>query len=440
MSELRPAYRQFEMSELVEHDRVHRSIYTDPEIFDLEMARIWGKTWIYVGHESQVAEPGDYYTTTVASQPVIMSRDHDGQLHVLFNRCAHKGAQLVGDECGNLKEFRCCYHAWRFAMDGRCVSIPLEDGYADAGLTKDDPAASVRKVPRVGSYRGFVFASLSQEGPDLETWLGGVASSIDNMVDRAPDGELEVVPGVMRYEHDSNWKFFVENLNDMMHPMIVHQSSSLTARVVAKRELGKDAPLPPALEIISPFTESYAFFDDMGLHAFDNGHGYSGGKNSIHAAYSDVEAYNDAMNDAYGEERVKQIFAVNRHNTVFYPSLTIKGAIQTIRVVKPVAVDKTIIESFTLRLKGAPDELLKRSILYCNLINSSANLVGPDDQEAYLRQQEGLKTQGNDWIPLSRDINSDEELEPGHYYAKGSSDLAFRNQLKAWKQYMLAED
>ncbi len=426
--------------QLVFPDKVHRSVYTSPEIFDLEMDRIWGQTWVFVGHESQVANPGDFYSTTIGSQPVILTRDHEGAIHVLYNRCAHKGAQLVGDRCGQLKEFRCCYHAWRFALDGRCLSIPLAEGYADSGLTPEDPEASIKKVPMVGSYRGFVFASLSADVPSLEEWLGGVASSIDNMVDRAPDGELEVVPGVMRYEHDSNWKFFVENLNDMMHPMIVHQSSSLTARVVAKRELGKDAALPPALEIISPFTESYAFFDDMGLHAFDHGHGYSGGKSSIHANYSDIDDYNAAMEASYGKQRLEEIFAVNRHNTVFYPSLTIKGAIQTIRVVKPIAVDRTVIESFTLRLKGAPDELLKRSVLYCNLINSSANLVGPDDQEAYRRQQQGLSSDGGEWIPLSRDINNDEELEPGHWYAKGSSDLAFRNQLKAWKTCMSKGD
>lgn len=429
-----------EVADLVEEHRVHKAIYTDPAIFEMEMQKIWERSWIYVGHESQVKEPGQYYATTIGRQPVILTRDKRGALNVLLNRCAHKGAQLVGDTCGKLKEFRCCYHAWRFDLDGKCLSIPLEKGYESVGFSKDDPRADVRRVPRMESYRGFVFASLSAEGPELGDWLGGMASSIDNMVDRAPEGELEITGGVMRYEHDSNWKFFVENLNDMMHPMIVHQSSSLTARVVAKRELGADAPMPSALEIISPFTENYAFFDDMGLHAFDYGHGYSGGKTSIHANYSDIDEYNEAMYAAYGKDRVDEIFTVNRHNSVFYPSMTIKGAIQTMRVVKPIAVNKTIIESWTFRLKGAPDELLKRSILYCNLINSSANLVGPDDQEAYLRQQLGLLTQDNDWIPVDRDLHADEDLGDGHIYAKGSSDLAFRNQLKAWKTYMAKDD
>ncbi|HOP19893.1 MAG TPA: hypothetical protein PK585_07410, partial [Amphiplicatus sp.] len=155
-----------------------------------------------------------------------------------------------------------------------------------------------------------------------------------------------------------------------------------------------------------------------------------------HARYSDIPEYNARMEKAYGEERVKEIFSVNRHNTVFYPSATIKGAIQTMRVVRPIAVDKTIIESWTFRLKGAPDELLHRSILYCNLINSSANLVGPDDQEAYRRQQLGLETQGSDWITMHRDLDKDEDLGDGHTYARGSSDLAFRNQFRAWKAYM----
>lgn len=425
--------------EMVETDRVHKSVYTDPDIFDLEMKRIWGKSWIYIGHESQVDTPGKYYATQIADQPIILTRHHDGEIRVLFNRCAHKGAQLVGDTSGEVQEFRCCYHGWRFDLDGKNISIPLEKGYDGTRFDREGACANVSLLPRYDSYRGFVFASLSADGPDLKTWLGGVASSIDNMVDRAPEGELEVAGGVLRYEHDCNWKFFLENLNDLMHPMIVHQSSSLVARQVAKKTFGEAEKLPAAIEIIAPFTEGYGFFDNMGLHAFDYGHGYSGGKTSIHANYSDIPEYNEKMEAAYGSEKVDEIFSVNRHNSVFYPSATIKGAIQTLRLVKPIAVDKTIIESWTFRLKGAPEELLKRSILYCNLINSSANLVGPDDQASYRRQQEGLLSDGQDWVNMQRDFDGEEEIEDGHYYAKGSSDLAFRNQFKAWQSYMKKE-
>ncbi len=422
---------------LIEDDRVHRSLYTDPQIFELEMERIWGQAWIFIGHDSQVKGAGDYYATTMGRQPVIMVRGEDGEVRVLFNRCPHKGAMLVTEGSGKVDEFRCLYHAWRFKLDGTLVGIPLEQGYENTKMDVDDPSCvNMRPVPRYATYRGFVFASLAANGPDLENWLGGVASSIDNMVDRSPEGALEITGGSFQYLHDCNWKFFVENLNDMMHPMIVHQSSSRVGRVVAKRELGDDETVPPAIEIIAPFTGSYDSFDEMGLHAFPNGHGYSGGKTSIHANYSEVPEYNELMEKAYGKARMEDIFSVNRHNSVFYPSMTLKGAIQTMRVIKPVAVDKTIIESWVFRLVGAPDELLERSVLYCNLINSSANLVGPDDQEAYARQQNGLTAEAQDWVNMQRDTGRDEEIGDNHLYAKGSSDLSFRNQFKAWKKYM----
>ncbi|RMF15373.1 MAG: hypothetical protein D6757_04670 [Alphaproteobacteria bacterium] len=424
------------ISGLVRPDSVHRRIYTDPEIFDREMANIWEKTWIYVGHESQVKAPGDYYATRIGRQPVVMTRHKDGSVRVLCNRCAHKGAMVVPEGAGHAKVMRCCYHGWCFDTDGSCVSIPREEGYRGTPIGKGKPAAAMPAVARVASYRGFVFASLSPDVPPLEEWLGGARHSIDNMVERAPEGELEITGGVFRYVHESNWKFFVENLNDMMHPMVAHQSSSRTARVVANQELDADRPVPSAVEILSPFTNNYSFFDEMGVHAFAYGHSYSGGRVSIHSAYSEIPEYVAAMERAYGPERTQEIFSIQRHNTVVYPSLTLKGAIQTIRVVRPVAVDRTIVESWVLRLKGAPDELLKRSILYCNLINSHANLVGPDDEEAYWRQQNGLACAGNDWVSMHRYPDAAQPDEEGGLSAIGSSDMVFRNQYRAWAYYM----
>lgn len=425
---------------LLHKDEVHRKVYTDPDIFDLEMERLWHRTWIYVGHESQVKNPGDYFATTIGRQPVILVRHKDDKIHVLYNRCAHKGAQLVGDTSGCVKAFRCCYHGWRFDTDGALLTIPLEGGYDNTGFCRDNPDTNVKKVPRYDSYRGFVFASLSAKGPDLKTWLGGVASSIDNMVDRSPDGELEVTGGVLRYTHDSNWKFFVENLNDLMHAIVTHQSSSQTARIVAKRVMDEKDEVPWAVEIFSPFTNRYSFFEEMGLHAFEYGHSYSGGKVSIHSAYSDIPGYVEALESAYGKEKTLDIFSENRHNTVFYPSATIKGPIQTMRVVKPLAVDKTVIESWTFRLKGAPEAMTQRSILYCTLINSSANLVGPDDYESYHRLQYGLQSEANDWVSMHRHMDQEIVNADGTIEAEGTNDIVFRNQFKAWKQYMSAED
>jgi hypothetical protein len=241
---------------------------------------------------------------------------------------------------------------------------------------------------------------------------------------------------VLRYHHDSNWKFFVENLNDMMHAMIAHQSSAQTARQIGKKITAEGGTAPPEIQILAPFAEDPDFFEKMGVHAFANGHSYSGGKISIHASYSGIPEYEAALEAAYGKERMQEILSLNRHNTIVYPGFTCKGAIQTIRVVKPVAVDETIIESWTFRLAGAPEALLQRSILYCNLINSSANLVGPDDHEAYHRLQHGLQTQGKQWVSNARYVGADQPNDEGGYSATGSSDMVFRNQYQAWRQYM----
>lgn len=427
---------------LIEADRVHRSIYTDPDIFALEMQRIFESTWIYVGHTSQVSLPGDFVTARVGRQPVIVTRHRDGEVHVLYNRCAHKGAQVVSERCGRVKAFRCSYHGWGYDTDGRLIAVPAEQGYEGTRFCRQNAEARLQGVARVGIYRGFIFASLVAEGPDLETWLKGVDSSIDNLVDRSAQGELEIVGGVLRYEVQANWKFHVENLNDTLHPMVTHQSSSQTARSVAARHVAPDSPLPAVVQIISPFTNKYSFFDAMGITVFEHGHSYTGGRISIHSAYSDIPEYYAQLEAAYGPERTREILSINRHNTVIYPSLTLKGAIQTIRVVTPLAVDRTLIESWTFRLKGAPQELLRRSVLYCTLINSSGGLVQPDDHEAYIRMQRGLNctASGNDWVSMHRYFGKETPTENAGLSALGTSDLACRNQYRTWKQLMSAAD
>lgn len=430
-------YTSDDLAALIRDDSVHRAVYTDPEIFELEMRRIWGRAWIYIAHESQIPEKGSFYTTTLARQPVLLVREDENTFNLFFNRCAHKGAKVIETESGKAKVLRCGYHGWSYETDGRCKHVTGGDAaYNALGIDKTSACMSLQKVPSVASYRGFIFASLTGNAPDLATWLGATATSIDNMVDRSPVGKLEVTGGTLRYHHDSNWKFFVENLNDMMHAMIAHQSSAQTARVLGKELFPGDPNPPSEIQILSPFAENANFFEKMGVHAFDNGHSYSGGKTSIHAGYSGIPKYEEAMEKAYGKERVKEIFSMNRHNTVVYPGFTLKGAIQTIRVVKPIACDQTVIESYTLRLVGAPDELLQRSILYCNLINSSGNLVGPDDHEAYHRLQHGLATDASNWVSMGRHMNAEEPNDEGGTSATGSSDMVFRSQFKAWKNYM----
>src|SRR5438552_9170438 len=101
-----------ELDRLIAPGRVHRRIYTDPAIFELEMERIFGAAWVYVGHESQIKKPGDYFATLIGRRPVVMVRDAGGQVRVIHNQCAHRGSLVVATEKGNASEFTCCYHGW----------------------------------------------------------------------------------------------------------------------------------------------------------------------------------------------------------------------------------------------------------------------------------------------------------------------------------------
>ena len=422
---------------LVRDDAVHRDLYIDPEIFELEMAHLWPTTWTYVGHDSQVPNPGDYITADLGRQPVILIRDVDGRVNVLMNRCAHKGTKLLSAPTGNLKSvIRCPYHGWTYRFDGSLRAIPLVDGYEGTGLERTAANQGVVRVAQVENYRGFVFARPSGHGPAFHDYFGESLSSIDNMVDRSPEGRLEVAGGVLRYLHDCNWKMFIENLNDTMHPMVAHQSSAGTARDVWRAmQAPDDTPKPMVVEQFEPFVSNYKFFDDMGVKIYPNGHSYSGVNFSIHSAYSQVPGYFDALVKAYGEERAKEILAVNRHNTVYYPSLTIKGAIQAIRVARPLAADKTLIESWTFRLVGA-DELLQRTLTYSRLINAPTSVVGHDDLHCYRAIQLGLASTGNDWISLHRNHDADAETNMAGVY-NGTSEISMRGQFRAWRERMI---
>jgi benzoate/toluate 1,2-dioxygenase alpha subunit len=424
---------------LVRGDAVHRDVYVNPELFDLEMERLWPSAWTYVGHESQVPNSGDFLTVNIARQPLLMLRGADGALRVLLNRCAHKGAKIVAAGSGNCgKLLRCSYHGWTYGLDGALRTVPVKSGYADTGFSESQAARGLTAVADVAVYRGFVFARLSRTGLGFEEYFGDSLTSIDNLADRSPVGRLEISGAPLRYMHNSNWKMFVENLNDTMHPMVAHESSAGTARALWQ-EQPADAPKPMVIEQFLPFVSNYDFFDKMGVKIYDHGHSYTGVNFSIHSGYSAIPDYAERMEAAYGAERARAILGESRHNTVYYPSLTVKGAIQTIRVVRPIAVDKTLIESFTLRLVGAPAALLERSATYNRIINAPTSVVGHDDLYCYRAIQEGLASNGNEWVSLARDY-SDREKERGVSGThKGTSEVSMRGQFRAWVEAMAAD-
>jgi phenylpropionate dioxygenase-like ring-hydroxylating dioxygenase large terminal subunit len=433
------SYTNEQIAALVRDDSVHKSVYTDPALYQLEMERIYGRAWIYVGHDSQVPNPGDFYATRIGDQDVVMVRASDRQVYVLYNRCPHKGAQVVPEGCGNTgKFFRCPYHAWTFKLDGAHLAAPLRAGFEGTCYDPKHPDFSMRKLARVESYRGFVFASQAADGPTLQDFLGGVVSSIDNLCDRSPVGEVEVAGGVFRVWQNANWKVFYENLHDTMHAQVTHESSVVAARDQAKA-MGE---MPLELHIMDGNGEPYEFWEKLDLCAYDNGHGYMEGIFNPGAAERDpvMRAHADALEAAYGSERTRAILGMNRHNTIIYGSGSPHTVFQQFRVIRPVAVDRTMVEIQTFRLKGAPEAVFRRSLMYANVINSPSSNVMADDVELYARCQNGNQTRGGEWVSQHRYAGTDREIEGGMVSTNGTSELPMRNQFRAWKQYMTAAE
>jgi benzoate/toluate 1,2-dioxygenase subunit alpha len=423
---------------LVREAEVHRDVYVDQELFQLEMEHLFANTWVYVGHDSQAPKAGDFYTTTIGVEPVIMVRHTDGTIKVLRNRCPHKGVKVANETCGNTgKFFRCPYHAWTFRTDGSLLSIPLKKGYDDTGFDRSNAAHGLGAIKNVHNYRGFVFAKINDVGPGFEEFFGESLSSFDNMVDRSPVGKLEVAGGVLRYMHNCNWKMLVDNQTDTCHPMVAHESSAGTTANIWKT-VPPGTPKPMAVEIFLPFMSPYEDFEKMGIRIWENGHGHTGVHKSIHSDYTQAAGYFEQMKEAYGEERARAILGENRHNTVYFPNIMIKGPIQLLRLFKPISANKTLVESWTFRLVGAPDMLLERTLMYNRLINAPTSVVGHDDLEMYERAQEGLRSGGNEWVNMYR-LYEPGEVDRKNVITNGTNEWVMRNHFRAWSQFMTAD-
>ncbi len=425
-------------ADLVQRNQVHRDVYINQDVYALEMKHVFANAWIFVGHESQTPEKGDYFATQIGNQPVIQVRHKPDDIHVLYNRCPHKGTKIVIDRQGNTgKFFRCPYHAWSFKTDGCLLAIPLKKGYEGTGLEETDSGKGMKAVGAVHNYRGFIFARLAEEGISFEEFFGDSLSSLDNMVDRSPVGRLEVVGPPLRYLHHCNYKMLVENQTDTCHPMVAHESSAGTAvKLYEELNLPEGSPKPPAMEIIAPFMSAYEFFEDMGIRTWPNGHGHTGVHHSIHSDYSAVPGYVEAMSEAYGADKAQAILDDNRHNTVYFPNIMIKGPIQQLRNFIPLAADRTIVESYIYRLVGGPDELTARTAMYNRMINAPTSIVGHDDLEMYERAQEGLHVDGMQWVNVQRLLEDDEDFTE-EAVLNGTTERQMRNQFDAWRKFML---
>jgi phenylpropionate dioxygenase-like ring-hydroxylating dioxygenase large terminal subunit len=399
----------------VQDDRVHGSLYTDQALFESELARLWYKTWVYVGHVSEVPNPNDFIMKSIGPQAVIMTRDRDGSIHLLLNRCAHRGNQICVTNKGNSATFTCPYHGWTFSNNGRLRGYPFANGYE--GVQRS--ALGLGHVNRVAVYKGFVFGSFADEGPTLEEHLGQAKGILDRLVQSSPEGEVEITAGFLQHRTKSNWKFLVENETDGYHPQFVHASifsvteSGIGALYGANstavaRDLGNghtEIDLRPEFRRIG---EPLTWFGTTADR---------------------LPAYVARMREVYGVERANEIMIDGTPHAMIFPNLFI-AEIQ-IFVIQPVAVDETIQHVTALQFKGAPD-------LNRRLRQQTMGSVGPagfllaDDSEMYERTQRGVQARSPEWNYLGRGKHRERRDLDGLLIGDATDEVTSRG---IWRHY-----
>jgi benzoate/toluate 1,2-dioxygenase subunit alpha len=426
------------IAKLVEPGRIHRRVYADPDVFELEMERIFGRAWLFVGHTSQVPNPGDYFTTELGRQPVVMTRHRDGTVHVLFNRCTHRGAVVVNERCGHAARLTCLYHGWSFDTDGALVGVPIPEGCA-ADFRREE--FGLARVPRIGEYRGFVFASLAATGASFEDHIGPIKSNIDDLVDRAPDGALAFDLGMHRYAFNGNWKLQVENVLDSYHVPFGHASTVNKEGVQFARREGDKAGAKVVESDQSRTDQNKTSQSWKGRRSYivGNGHGWTSNTTLDDSKRSSAafDEYKRALAAKVGADRAAEILKPRLHNSLIYPNMSIMGLNIHVRVIKPLAVDRTEVTIYPIRLLGAPESMNSGNIRLLNVTHSAASFVQTDDLESFVRTQKGLHSQQTDWVDISRGLGAEEpDRELNATRGLATHEMVVRAQYRAWVGYM----
>jgi phenylpropionate dioxygenase-like ring-hydroxylating dioxygenase large terminal subunit len=199
----------------LERGLINRRLFSDPEIYRLELERIFGRCWLYLAHESQIPNPGDFVTATMGAEPVIVCRTPDGNISGLINSCRHRGNKVCRADSGNAKSFLCTYHGWTYSTDGALIGVPGHKEVYHGELERAD--WGLVRVAQVDSYNGMIFGTFAADAPTLDEYLGDMRWGLDLLF---AQGDLVAVPGIARWRMNVNWKFASDNaIGDMYHGM-----------------------------------------------------------------------------------------------------------------------------------------------------------------------------------------------------------------------------
>jgi nitrite reductase/ring-hydroxylating ferredoxin subunit len=203
----------------LEHGLVDRRVFADPELYRLEQERVFARCWLYLGHETEIPNPGDFVCAYMGENPVLLCRDANGQIRAFLNMCRHRGNRVCRLDRGNTEVFECAYHGWAYSNEGKLVGVPMPEHYADLDLQ----AWGLIPVAQLDTHKGLIFATFDPEAPSLQEYLGDMAWYLDILFDRR-EGGTEVI-GPHRWVLDANWKTGAENFGgDGYHIASTHAS------------------------------------------------------------------------------------------------------------------------------------------------------------------------------------------------------------------------
>lgn len=426
---------------LVHEDRVHRSIYTDSAIFEREMTHIFGAVWVYLAHESQVPEGDDFITARLGLRPLIVTRDMNGKIRALYNRCTHRGARVCRTERGNARTFQCAYHGWTYFNTGKLRGVPWPEGYA---CDFKDAQFNLAQVPRVESYRGFIFGTLNQEAPPLVDYLGGVKQPIDEWLDRHPGGKV-AVREANRLKFKGNWKLAYDNAADGYHVVFSHRSLlEMENRMLKDAEKGMSFYMGKPDEgpiYVQAFARGHHFKDKR--PAVDKRPGALWDKE---AATPGKAAFVSSMKSKLGEKagRALDLAAAETVNINVFPNLSILG--NHIQVFQPLAVDETDATWYATAIVDEANELggvaEEVNLMRMRTQEAFPNFGEVDDAANFEEIQRGLAACEDEWVYMHRGLGIPGRVraEPdGSLKAPATDEVFMRSHMKEWKRLMSSE-
>jgi phenylpropionate dioxygenase-like ring-hydroxylating dioxygenase large terminal subunit len=362
--------------------QIDRSIFTDQSVFEAELRYIFEATWNFIGLESQIARPNDFVTTHVGRHPILLMRSAEGKIGAFLNTCRHRGTIVCPFKQGRQKFHVCRYHGWAYDSSGRNISVTDEaTGQYPRSFT--DANHDLIPVARLGSYRGFLFASLSADVPPIDDFLGDTRAFLDLIVDQSDSGEVEFVPGPSTYTFDGNWKLQFENGLDYYHFATTHSSY---VDILKKRNATAGAEAGFTAE---PDGEQ----EGQGSFSFDHGHAvnWSIKRTQLYGRPLGIDpARLDAVRQRVGNTRAK--WMLRQRNLTIFPNLQVIDILSAqVRTWRPLAPGKTEMVSHCLAPVGESAAARTLRIRNYEDFFNASGLASSDDNVMYEFCQTGYE-------------------------------------------------